>query len=37
MTRSLHRWLAGTLIVAGASTLLWAAVDLVVTASYRRH
>lgn len=37
MTRAFQRWLAGTLIVAGALALLWVAVDLAVTASYRRH
>jgi sortase A len=37
MTRSLRRWLAGTLIVAGALALLWVGGNLLVTASYRRH
>ena len=37
MTRSLQRWLAGTLSVAGALALLWVGVNRVVTASYRRH
>ena len=37
MRRSLRRWLAGTLIVAGALALLWVAVNLAVTASYRRE
>ena len=37
MTRAIRRWLAGALILAGALALLWVAVDLVATASYRRH
>jgi sortase A len=37
MTRALQRWLAGTLILAGALALLWVGVNLVMTASYRRH
>jgi len=37
MTRSLQRWLARVLIGAGALALLWVAVNLLVTASYRHH
>jgi sortase A len=37
MTRLVQRCLAGALIVAGALALLWVAVNMVVTASYRRY
>jgi len=34
---TLLRWLARLLMVGGAAVLLWVAVDLALTASYRRH